>query len=927
MLRALVFALLSGIPALVYQVVWTREVALAVAGQIEAVSVVVAAFFGGLALGARVLGPRADRLHAPLRLYAGLEIAAGVLALASPWLLRALGAQPWVGRAPGTRLALAAAGIAALTFLLGGTLPALLRSATADAVQAARHAGRLLAANTAGAVLGVGTAALAIPAFGLRATLWAAGAWAILIGLAALALARPTPPVRAASKPEAPRPPAALLGAAFVAGVATLGFEVLATRAAALRLGSSLYAWALILALFLLGLAGGNAWAARRAVRSPRPSNGLGLIQTAAAVWVAAGIVVLVPFAATPAVGLSTRWMVWIAACILPPSVLMGAAFPFLVRLGVRSSGALAGSFGALSAANTAGGIVGALAAPFVLLPTLGLAGSILLCAGLNGALALAFLAHAAPTRQSVRTRTALAAGLVALAAAPTLSGVGVRSPAGRVVFVDHGRQATAAVVRVGGRRDLVVDGDPEASTGGDARATEELLAVLPLVRHADPRSFLEIGLGSGITLATAAGFPLERIDCVEIADSVLRAARLFAPDNDAALAADPGRIRIVRADGRAWLARHPATYDVVVANTLHPWSLGATGLYSREYFERMATALRPGGVAAQWLPIERIGAEALAAILRTLATVFPEGDVWWGANNLLVVAHVPPTPDRAALGARVRDPELAAALHRLGIDGPSELARRRLASFAALRAALGPGPILSDDRPLLETLAVRGRARGSGGELALLERLARAGAAEDPRTEALRLLVEGVAAQRRGDPDRARTRLTLAEASGLDLARSVRLRHATVRATRAFSEGRLDDAEAAYRAVLAEAPDHRDARFGLAALLERRGDREAARRELARLVREHPRDGEAWNQLGVLQRRRDAVPEARAAFDRALAADPFFPEALGNAGLLAVEAGDLARARRLLARLDELAPFGATPEAHALAGALAAVP
>lgn len=237
----LFLATLSGIPALVYEVVWTREVALLAGSQIEAISVVLVSYFGGLALGTRLLGPRADRAERPLRLYGALEVGAGAAAIGGSFVLRWARAE---GFGVGSELGLLALGAALLlpvTFLLGGTLPALVRTGTADPLDSARVAGWILAANTAGAVAGVAAAVLSVPRFGLRATLLGAGVASIVIGIVAASVAgRARPPAEASPQPPAPgRVPARLLAAAALAGGATLGYEVLAARAAALRLGSS----------------------------------------------------------------------------------------------------------------------------------------------------------------------------------------------------------------------------------------------------------------------------------------------------------------------------------------------------------------------------------------------------------------------------------------------------------------------------------------------------------------------------------------------------------------------------------------------------------------------------------------------------------------------------------------------------------------
>jgi spermidine synthase len=921
--RLLLLAAASGVPSLVYEVVWTREVALLVGGQVEAISAVLVAFFGGLALGARWLGPKADRVAHPLRLYGVLEAAAGGLAILSSFVLRAVGTgAPAAGGA--ALLAASCALLFPITLLLGGTLPALLRAATGDPLSASRLAGWITGANTLGAVAGVATAAWSIPRLGLRETLVGAGLGALALAAAAFALSRARAVPEAPRRPAAPRPPLGVLAAAALVGVATLAYEVVAARGAALRLGSSLLAWALVLGLFLGGLALGNLALARLAGRARSPATALGAVEALAALAVLLGAAWLVPGLTAPASGLRADAVGLVVLAVLPPALLMGGAFPLLVRLGLPAEGTVAACFARISAANTAGGIAGALLAPFLLLPALGLPKAVAACAAVNALVGAAFLARGAsgPGRGALRAGVALA--VVALAAV-TVRPIASPPPGAHVLAVEHGRQATAVVLHLGERRDLLVDGDPEASTGGEARRSEELLAALPLLLHPEPSRLLEVGFGAGITLAAAARFPLEDIHCVEISPAVLRVARFFAPDNAAAAPGRDPRVQVVLADGRAHLARSEGAYDVVVANTLHPWSLGATGLYSREYFERMKRALRADGIAVQWVPAERIGAESVAAILRTMLAVFPEGSVWWGADNLLVVGRVSAAGDeRATMRARARQPAVAEALRGLGIESADALAERRLASFATARKALAPGPLLEDDRPALEFLASRRRRGGTpGGELDLARRLAEAGAREDPRVGPLLLWLESRVARAEGREERADRRSALAEAAGLRLAREERIGR-QVRAARAeFAAGRLEAAERGFRRALADAPLDRDAGFGLARLLMESGRTDAVPGLLERHLARHATDAAAWNLLGVARHQLGEREAAREAFASALRADPFLPEALANAGLVAVDAGDLEAARVHLERLRALGPLGPSEEERELRAAL----
>ncbi len=928
----LALAFVSGGPALVYQVVWIREVGLVLGSQVESISVVLVAFFGGLALGSRELGRRADRAASPLRLYGWLEVIAGVLACGSPLILRGLGEHA-AGRVPAAVLfAGAAAVMFIITFFLGGTLPALLRSTLRDPAASAREAGWLVGANTAGAIVGVGAAVVLVPWIGLRATTWLAGATAIAVGVAALVAARTaSEPKMPTARPAPPRTAVTALLVAALGGVATIAFEVLAARTAALWLGSSLLAWAAVLVLFLVGLAAGNGVAAARAARTRRPAITLGVIEITAAIILVAGAAWAVPDLAGPATGLTKRAVVVIGAWVFPTTFLMGAAFPFFVRLGVGPSERIGEAFGAISAANTAGGILGALLAPFVLLPALGLAGALTACATLNALLGLCLLAGGADARgaRGARMRLARTAVAAVIVAAAMLGfrlapwSVAPAATAGRVIHVSHGRQATAAVVRSTGRRDLFVDGDAEASTAGTARDTEELLGALPFVLHPAPSRFLEVGLGSGITLGTAARLPLDTVECVEIAASVIACAPYFAPANGRVAHGD-GRIRIMRGDGRAHLLAHPASYDVIVANTLHPWSVGATGLYSREYFTRIRRALRPGGVAAQWLPIERIDRDHLATIVRTFYEVFPGGSTWWGAENIIVIGRPEPGSADPDL-VRRRFDAAADVLRGLRIDDADALWGRRLGSADDVREALGPGPVLTDDRPMLETAAVLRRGRTTARvELDLVERIAQHAALAGDAVEPLLAWVQSRRLRERGETRAADRLEAQAEAAGFEPARRGRAQRYTQEALAAFAEGRRDEAEQKLQRALTADPMLAEARFSLAILSTQENDRAAARNALERLVADHPDHADGWNTLAVLLWSGGDRVAARRAVDRALDADPYFPEGLANGGLFAAATGDPLRAGECLARLRAIDPREAMPETRALRAAIA---
>ena len=899
-MRPTLLAFLSGIPALVYQVVWTREVALVAGARLDAVGTVVAAFFGGLAIGSRWLGARCETSPRPLALYGRLELAAAALALMALGVLRALAESPIAS--PPLLLALAAAAIAPASIALGGTQPALVRATGLRGAGAAPAAGRIAGANTLGSVLGVALAVFAIPTLGLQQTTWAAAASSAAIGTLALLLARrraavPARPAAAAA-PAAGRASPVLLVLAALAGVATLAFEVGATRMASLQLGSSLDAWGLVLVLFLCGLGAGNLVGARIAQRSARPLRALALAEATAALAIVVGLPALHPQLGRASPGVGAASLVDVALGALPPALAMGAAFPLFARVVLTAR--VGESFGQLAAWNTAGGIVGALLAPALLLPWLGMSGAALACALVSATLAVSLLVADGGRSRGLALAVLVAVGLGGAASHARIA----RDLPADVLHVEHGRFATAVVRSAAGRRDLIVDGEPEASTGSVARATELQLAALPLVLHPDPQHFLELGFGSGITLGAAARLPLATLACVEIADSVLRSARWFTPDNRDVLH-DP-RLALHRLDARVFLRVHaPAGgYDAVAANTVHPWSLGATGLYSQGYFRALARVLAAGGVVSQWLPAERISRDEFAAIVRGFLDAFAHGALFWGSDALLLVGSAQPLelPEAEHIDRR-----LAAAgfdPRELRVASGAQWLRRRVADAATLREMLRDVPPLRDDLPRLE----RRRGARRGRDPALFEVLAQAAARADADA-GMRLWLEAEAARAAGKRERADARERLAIESGLALARRARAERRAARGLENLQRGDLAEARTHYRAALRDDPTSEDALLGLAAVAERAGDGAAAIAGLEALVREHPSHAGAWNQLAGLLHTAGRREQARRAVAAALRANPWFPEALANAGLLAVEAGDAARARAMAERLRALAP------------------
>ncbi|MCC7126583.1 MAG: fused MFS/spermidine synthase [Acidobacteria bacterium] len=747
----LVLFALSGAAALVYEVVWTRLLTLQVGHGLAAASTVLAAFMGGLAVGAAAGGRVGQRLdpRAALRVYAGLELAIAAAALVLPWIFSALtpllAAAYQDGRGGfafgALRFILSLTLLAVPAAAMGATFPIATRWMARHAAALSHDAGVLYAANTLGATAGaVAAGFVLLPALGLMgATLVgvalnvvaAAGAW-YLAGQVDTATPPVPPPVpsrgtRVVTVTEDGRPMLAAL-ALGVTGFASLSLQVVWTRLLASILGPTTYAFSAVVALFVLGIAIGASIGARLVTRGTRPVGTLAVVvalsgvfalASAAAVdWALLDIARLV---ATPGVAfrdvLLREWLVT-ALLLLPLAITFGAAFPIALAVAARRDDTMVSDLGTVYAVNTAGAILGSLATGFVLVPWLGLHDTIRLVAALTaltaGGLALA-------SRGRTMMPAALAAvTLVAVALAPgwdprlLSSGgykyaAGLRGPdletaltAGELLYYREGATATVSVRRLTGTTSLGIDGKVDASDSADM-LTQRLLAHVPLLLHPNPRRAAILGLGSGVTLGSALTHGLEQAVVLEISPEVVEASRFFDDRNHRALA-DP-RTRLVAGDGRTHLLLSREQYDVIVSEPSNPWMAGIASLFTREFFQIARSRLAPGGVLCQWAHTYDISDANIRSIVATFLEVFPGGSAFLvGEADLLLIGSDGPITERLAhVAPAFGRAGVAADLASVGIRSPLGVLSLFLADSSALAAWAGNAEIQTDNRGSLE--------------------------------------------------------------------------------------------------------------------------------------------------------------------------------------------------------------------------------
>jgi spermidine synthase len=764
----------SGLAALIYQSIWSHYLGLILGHAAFAQSLVLAIFMGGMALGAWLVGRGLRRWRRLILLYAVAEAAIGLFGLGFHPLFSAYSsishelALPWLGEGLWGRLypgISAAALILPACVLLGATFP-LLSAGWLRALpgQDERVLGGLYFANSLGAAAGALIATFwLLPALGMPGTLAAAAAVNLLVAAAAWMVSRRLPEQHAAAGPgsagallQAPPQQAAgdawirqrLPAIAFLSSAFSFVYEIGWVRLLNQVLGTTLHAFELMLAAFLLGLAFGGLWLRRRAGRVIDAVSLAGFAQIALGV---AALLSMVAFAN------AFGWMEWLMGALarsdsgyllytlgsaaiallvmFPAAFFAGMTLPLFTVAWLRAGGGEAG-IGRLYALNTVGAIAGVMLMMHVLIPLLGVRVGITLAAIGDALLGFWLLAGARQEVSPQRAGGAALALVFVLMLSLTLgrpdpreqtggvfrSGVARLSEESQLPFLRDGKTATVAIVRSPAHRSaaIVSNGKSDAAMSLDMltpprgdELTMVMLGALPLAVHPHPRSVGVIGWGSGLTTHTLLGSPqVARVETVEIEPAIHAGARLFG--QRVARAYQDPRSRVHFDDARRFFASGQRRYDVIVSEPSNPWVSGVASLFTREFYGFLRAHLAEDGVLVQWLQTYEMDDALLATLLAALLTEFPDAEVYLAHDVDLVVVAYAGRAHRADY-ARLRHRDLRPELARVGLGNAEEFALRRIGDGDVLRLLVrGLGAQAhSDFHPWVALRAPASRFRG----------------------------------------------------------------------------------------------------------------------------------------------------------------------------------------------------------------------
>jgi spermidine synthase len=703
----------SGFAALGYQIVWTEQCSLWLGHEAAAMLAVVAAFFGGLSLGGLALGARIEKSPDPRRWYVGAEIAIGSWALlvATAWSPFGAVVQRLTGVAPSAGWQWTIAFVA--TFLLflpataamGATLPAMER--LTGELRRDRSISALYAWNTAGALLGVlALSFVVIPGLGLlQGSVICAG---LNLLCAALALAAFPRSATVAGAPDTDRDRArAALGRLALTGFLGIGYEVLVVRVLSQVTENTVYTFALLLAVYLLGSAAGAA-AYQRWLEGKHDADALGdwlfaalatacLLGTASLWGAERARAAASGFFGASFVGAVAAEAALAVLAFALPTLVMGALFSHLSGVALRAGV----SFGCATGFNLAASAMAPALCGVIAIPAFGSKLALVLvsagyCLGMTGA--------------AWRSAKAWLPALCALGVAsfaPPLRFVDVPG-GGKVVDYREGVMAAVSVTEdADGTLRLRINNRQQEGSNV-TRHVDARQAWLPLLLSPEPRRALFLGLGTGVTASAAALDPALAVDAVELLPEVIAMSPRFARGGE------PSRMHVLAADARRYVRASERSYDVIVADNFHPARSGSGALYTVEHFRSIRARLTQGGVFCQWLPLHQLDSTTLRSIVRSFLVVYPEAGALLASNSLetpvlgLVTRRDDEKFDGRAVRSGLSQPARGRALAGLGFEDEFAVLGGFVAGPAALARFAGTAPLNTENHPVVSYSAPR---------------------------------------------------------------------------------------------------------------------------------------------------------------------------------------------------------------------------
>lgn len=761
---------LSGIAALIYQVVWFKQLSYFLGNTTYSQSIVLATYMGGLALGAWYWGKKADTFKKALLLFAILEITlsiycffyAPIFSFVEKNFISTVTSNGWASDSSIVLLIkfiVSGATILFPTFLMGGTLPILVKYLSSKLDQVGKNVSVLYFINSLGAVIGTILAGFfLIQTFGLLKTTYFAASIELSVGLISLYLSKFTlDPLKAETTETNQSPDSKLfiisqsqfklvLRIAALSGFSAMVYEIVWLRLLIPVLSSSTYSFTLILTAFIGGITLGSYLTYRYNSKIKNPLKFVGLCQfiIVVSILITLPLYEYLPYeiwkAASGPIGLPYDYsyylfiqFTFVFLVIVVPTVFMGMSLPVLSRVAVSAVEHSGEITGRIFAVNTLGTVLGALIAGLFLIPTFGILTTIIIGLAIN--LLLSLNVYLQKDFVSTKYKIVLVS-ILAVCGFLFFRNVNSKSWAYPIMLsqvprhinrslppdtykkfisgIKHGDKILYYKEGIGGtiiaginqnQIYLSTNGKADANSVTDLR-TQVSLGLTPIILHPKAEQVFVIGFGAGTTIGYAMTHPnVKHGEVAEISAEVIEASVNFNGINEQPLKRK--NLKVIKDDGVSALRLSPNKYDVIISQPSNPWSAGVGNLFTKEFFSDCKKKLNPGGYVAQWFSYYEMNDKSLKLILRTALNEFKFVSLWHiGKSDILLLCSE--TPFNFDLETIQKNYDaVATKLEKINIYTFSAFLSQQLSSSTKeLTEYVGKGPINTENHPLLELWA-----------------------------------------------------------------------------------------------------------------------------------------------------------------------------------------------------------------------------
>ena len=666
-LIAAVFLVFSGAAALTYQVTWVRLLGLSMGSTSASISTVLAAFFLGMALGSYFANRISQNRINSFNTYIILELLIGITGLALlPILLNLdsiMAAIPTLGSAMAGKFLITMTLLSIPTICMGATFPVMAAILIRKESEIGLRIGQLYSLNTFGAIFGaLFTGFLFIPKFGLDGAIYIAVTFNLLIAfsgwlftknikLPKLDYAPQSEVVESNDSKHFKNNQRIALFILFGTGFATIASEIGWTKYLSIFTGTTIYGFAAILGIFLMGIAVGS-WIIKNyleKIHEPRKWLAYSLLAAGIGLIYARTGLSFIPnwYEGINHLSFSGEMKQWfkyllVFVIIFPPTLIFGAIFPLNIKLYCGDLNGVQARVGKAYSANTIASIGGSIFAGFWIIPFYGTDVLLVLMCALVLLLPVPLVLYNQQQTNHFVIITLSALILFSTQLLPAIDykklissvaykydedALSVKKP--EFLFVNEGKISVISLitydnkiakVQANGLNESIIDlTDPS-----NALVIESLLAYFPYLIHENPKSAFVVGFGGGITTRAFTHTDVKSIRVVELEPTVVEAIKTI--EGGPATALNDPRVTVNFNDARNTLLIEYNKYDIIAAQPSHPWLAGASNVFTQEFFQLVNTRLNEGGIFTQWINLFRMDVTTLRSLFSAFFSVFPEG-------------------------------------------------------------------------------------------------------------------------------------------------------------------------------------------------------------------------------------------------------------------------------------------------------------